>query len=217
MTGSRPRSKRATSSTKRRRSSSTRIARSRTRTRTMRRSWGCSMAIRVRQPGLLTTVQDTGRFGEYAIGMPPSGAMDTFSYGVGNYLVGNEDGAAGLEITYFGPQIEFTEDTVIAVTGAEMPPKINGEEAPTWETLAVEAGDVLSFDYLKNGARSYLAVAGGIDVPEFLHSRSTYTLIGLGGHEGRALQEGDELRTNGAEDRSSRVGMAVASEQIPTF
>ena len=175
------------------------------------------MAIRIQSPGLLTTVQDTGRFGEYAIGMPPSGAMDTFSYQVGNYLVGNEEGAAGLEVTYFGPQIEFTEDTVIAVTGAEMPPKINGEEAPTWETLAVEAGDVLSFDYLKNGARSYLAIAGGVDVPEFLHSRSTYTLIGLGGHEGRALQEGDELKTGEADDRSSRVGMAVAPEQIPTF
>lgn len=175
------------------------------------------MAIRIQSPGLLTTVQDAGRFGEYAIGMPPSGAMDTFSYRVGNYLVGNEEGAAGLEITYFGPQLEFTEDTVIAVTGAEMPPKINGEEAPTWETLAVSAGDVLSFDYLKNGARSYLAVAGGIDVPEFLHSRSTYTLIGLGGHEGRALQEGDELATGEAGDRSSRVGMAVVPEQIPTF
>jgi biotin-dependent carboxylase-like uncharacterized protein len=175
------------------------------------------MAIRIQSPGLLTTVQDTGRFGEYAIGMPPSGAMDTFSYQVGNYLVGNEEGAAGLEVTYFGPQIEFTEDTVIAVTGAEMPPKINGDEAPAWETLAVEAGDVLSFDYLKNGARSYLAIAGGVDVPEFLHSRSTYTLIGLGGHEGRALQEGDELKTGEADDRSSRVGMAVASEQIPTF
>ena len=70
------------------------------------------MAIRVRQPGLLTTVQDTGRFGEYALGMPPSGAMDVFSFQVGNYLVGNEDGAAGLEITYFGPELEFTEDTV---------------------------------------------------------------------------------------------------------
>src|SRR3712207_8995137 len=127
MTGSRPRSKRATSSTKRRRSSSTRIARSRTRTRTMRRSWGCSMAIRVRQPGLLTTVQDTGRFGEYALGMPPSGAMDVFSYQVGNYLVGNEDGAAGLEITYFGSDLGVTEDVDLAITGAEMPPKTNGE------------------------------------------------------------------------------------------
>ena len=77
------------------------------------------MGIRVRQPGLLTTVQDTGRFGEYALGMPPSGAMDVFSYQVGNYLVGNEDGAAGLEMTYLGPELEFTEDAVIAITGAE--------------------------------------------------------------------------------------------------
>ena len=175
------------------------------------------MAIRVGQPGLLTTVQDTGRFGEYAIGMPPSGAMDVFSYQVGNYLVGNEEGAAGLEITYFGPELTFTEDHVVAITGAEMPPKINGEEVPTWETLQVREGDVLSFDYLKNGARSYLAVAGGIDVPVFMHSRSTYTLIGLGGHEGRALQEGDELAVGEDGDRSERVGMAVAREQLPAF
>jgi biotin-dependent carboxylase-like uncharacterized protein len=176
------------------------------------------MTIRVNQPGLLTTVQDTGRFGKYAIGMPPSGAMDVFSYQVGNYLVGNEEGAAGLETTYWGPELEFTEDVVIAITGAEMPPKINGEEAATWETLKVEAGDVLSFDYLKSGARSYLAVAGGIDVPEFLGSRSTYTLIGLGGHEGRALQEGDELEIGEARDGAEgRVGTALEEGQIPTY
>ena len=176
------------------------------------------MTIKVNQPGLLSTVQDTGRFGEYAIGMPPSGAMDVFSYQVGNYLVGNEEGSAGLEITYFGPELEFNEDAVIAITGAEMPPKINGEEASTWETLKVEAGDVLSFDYLKNGARSYLAVAGGIDVPEFLGSRSTYTLIGLGGLEGRALQEGDELKIGQARDGAEdRVGMALDEGQIPAY
>ena len=175
------------------------------------------MAIRVKSPGLLTTVQDTGRFGEYAIGMPPSGAMDVFSYQVGNYLVGNEEGTAGLEITYFGPELEFTEDAVIAVTGAEMPPKINGEEAPTWEALAVRSGDVLTFDYLQNGARSYLTVAGGVDVPVFMHSRSTYTLIGLGGHEGRALKEGDELALGEAGDRSGRVGMAVPERQVPRY
>ena len=175
------------------------------------------MGIRVRQPGLLTTVQDTGRFGEYAIGMPPSGAMDVFSYQVGNYLVGNEDGAAGLEMTYLGPELEFTEDAVIAITGAEMPPKINGEEAPTWEVIAVEPGDVISFDYLKSGARSYLAVAGGIDVPIFMHSRSTYTLIGLGGLEGRALQEGDELEVGEGGDRFDRVGMAVDEDHVPAY
>ena len=175
------------------------------------------MAIRVKSPGLLSTVQDTGRFGEYAIAMPLSGAMDVFSYQVGNYLVGNEEGAAGLEITYFGPELEFTEAAVIAVTGAQMPPKINGEEAPAWETLAVEAGDTLSFDYLKSGARSYLAIAGGIEVPVFMHSRSTYTLIGLGGHEGRALKEGDELEVGEAGDRSGRVGRRVDDYHIPTY
>ena len=175
------------------------------------------MAIRVKSPGLLTTVQDTGRFGEYAIGMPPSGAMDVFSYQVGNYLVGNEDGAAGLEVTYFGPELEFTEDAVVAVTGAEMPPKINGEEAPTWETLQVREGDVLSFDYLKNGARSYLAVAGGVDVPVFMHSRSTYTLIGLGGHEGRALKDGDELQLGDAQNGEARIGRRVEDDHIPRY
>jgi biotin-dependent carboxylase-like uncharacterized protein len=175
------------------------------------------MAIRIGQPGLLTTVQDTGRFGEYALGMPPSGAMDVFSYQVGNYLVGNEEGVAGLEITYFGPELEFTEGAVIAVTGAEMLPKINGEEAPTWEALEVGEGDVLSFDYLKNGARSYLAVAGGIDVPVFMHSRSTYTLIGLGGHEGRALQEGDELAVGDAANGDGRVGKRVDGDHVPTY
>jgi biotin-dependent carboxylase-like uncharacterized protein len=177
------------------------------------------MAIRVRQPGLLSTVQDTGRFGEYALGMPPSGAMDVFSYQVGNYLVGNQEGAAGLEITYFGPELEFTEAAIIALTGAEMPPKINGEEAPMWEALAVREGDVLSFDYLRNGARCYLAVAGGIDVPLFMHSRSTYTLIGLGGHEGRALQEGDELKVGQSPNSGGgeRVGKRVDEEHIPTY
>jgi biotin-dependent carboxylase-like uncharacterized protein len=175
------------------------------------------MGIRVKSPGLLTTVQDTGRFGEYALGMPPSGAMDVFSYQVGNYLVGNEEGAAGLEITYLGPQLEFTENAVIAITGAEIPPKTNGEEVPTWEVLRVEEGDILSFDYLKSGARSYLAVAGGIDVPIFMHSRSTYTLIGLGGHEGRALQEGDELKVGEAGERSDRVGRRVDDDHIPTY
>jgi biotin-dependent carboxylase-like uncharacterized protein len=174
--------------------------------------------IRVRQPGLLSTVQDTGRFGEYALGMPPSGAMDVFSYEVGNYLVGNQEGVAGVEITYFGPELEFTEAALIALTGAQMPPKINGEEAPMWEALEVGEGDLLSFEYLKRGARCYLAVAGGIDVPLFMHSRSTYTLIGLGGHEGRALQEGDELEVGEAPRKAEgQVGKRVDEEHIPTY
>ena len=176
------------------------------------------MAIRIGQPGLLSTVQDAGRFGEYALGMPPSGAMDLFSYQVGNFLVGNQEGEAGLELTYFGPELTFTEDAVIAITGAEMPPKINGEEAATWEAFAVSPGDVLTFDYLRSGARAYLSVAGGIDVPLFMHSRSTYTLIGLGGHEGRALQEGDELKVGEAPRNSEgQLGKRVDDDHIPAY
>lgn len=175
------------------------------------------MGIKVQSPGLLTTVQDAGRFGRYDIGMPPSGAMDLFSYEVGNYLVGNAPDAAALEMTYLGPRLEFTAPAVVAITGADMPPRINGEEAATWEVLSVEEGDVLSFDYLKAGARSYLAVAGGIDVPPFLGSRSTYTLIGLGGHEGRALVEGDELPVGDSTDGDGRVGKSVEARHIPAF
>jgi biotin-dependent carboxylase-like uncharacterized protein len=175
------------------------------------------MAIRVASPGLFTTVQDAGRPGRYDIVLPPSGAMDLFSYEVANHLVGNESGAAGLEITYFGPRLQFTEDAVIALTGAEMPPKINGEEVATWEALRVRAGDVLSFDYLKSGARSYLAVAGGIDVPAFFGSRSTWPYVGIGGYEGRALQEGDELNIGESRTGAGHVGTAVAPDQIPTF
>lgn len=174
------------------------------------------MAIRVRKPGLLTTVQDEGRIGDYAIGMPPSGAMDRFSYRVGNMLVGNEGGQAGLELTYFGPELEFTEDAVVALTGAEIPPKLNGEKCPVWESFAVSAGDVLTFDYLKDGARSYLSVAGGIDVPEFLGSRSTYTLIGLGGFEGRAVTEGDELAI-GKANGTSKAGLKLDVELVPSY
>jgi allophanate hydrolase subunit 2 len=123
------------------------------------------VSIIVRDPGLETTVQDTGRLGYYSIGFPPSGALDSFAYHVGNALVGNEPGAAALEAVYLGPTLEFTADTVIAVTGAEIPAFVDGTEIPLWESVAVSSGSVLSFGQLRGGARPYIAVAGGIDVP----------------------------------------------------
>jgi biotin-dependent carboxylase-like uncharacterized protein len=155
------------------------------------------MALEVKTPGLQTTVQDEGRIGLYAAGMPPSGAMDKASYRVGNLLVGNPDGLASLEITYLGPELEVKDDTVIAVTGAEMGPKLNGEPISSWRSYAVEAGDVVSFGYIQSGARAYLAAAGGIDVPAYVGSRATYTLCGLGGFEGRALRAGDVVPVGG--------------------
>jgi biotin-dependent carboxylase-like uncharacterized protein len=149
--------------------------------------------VLIRTGGLSTTVQDSGRNGQYAIGMPPSGAMDAYSYAVANLLVGNVDGAALLEATYIGPTVEFTDSRLVAVTGADVPIKLNGEPVPGWQTLSVQAGDVLSFEMIRGGARFYLAVSGGIAVDSYLGSRSTYTLTGIGGFEGRKLAEGDTV------------------------
>ena len=151
------------------------------------------MPINVNAPGLATTVQDLGRPGYYHLGIPISGAMDRFSLRCANMLVGNDEGAAVLEAVFMGPDLEFTQDATVAVTGAELAPKVDGEARQTWSSFAVKAGQTLSFDYLKGGARAYIAVSGGIDVPVVLGSRSTYALGALGGHEGRPLQAGDEL------------------------
>lgn len=151
------------------------------------------MAIRIVNPGLSTTVQDLGRPGYYNIGIPLSGGMDRFALRVANMLVGNDENAAVLEAVFLGPEIEFTSDAIVAVTGAELPPKVDGKVQPTWTSFPMKKGQVLSFDYLKKGARAYIAVAGGIDVPVVLGSRSTYTLGALGGLEGRKLQKGDDL------------------------
>lgn len=151
------------------------------------------MAIKVIKPGLSTTVQDLGRPGYYHIGIPASGGMDLYALRAANLLVGNPEGAAVLEAAFLGPELEFTCDATVAVTGAELPPKVDGAERATWTSFAVKKGQVLSFAFLKAGARAYIAVSGGVDVPIVLGSRSTYTLGALGGFDGRKLAAGDEL------------------------
>ena len=169
------------------------------------------MAIRIVNSGLSTTVQDLGRPGYYNIGIPLSGGMDRFALRAANMLVGNDEGAAVLEAVFMGPQIQFTSDAMVAVTGAELPPKLNGEIQPTWTSFKVKRGQLLSFDYLKDGARAYIAISGGIEVPVVLGSRSTYTLGALGGHEGRKLQAGDELGL-GAAAKAVKAGRAVSAK-----
>jgi biotin-dependent carboxylase-like uncharacterized protein len=149
--------------------------------------------IKVINPGLATSVQDMGRSGYYHLGIPQSGGMDQLALQAANLLVGNAADAAVLEATFMGPELEFTADAVVAVTGAAMTPKVDGAEQANWESFAVKAGQVLSFDFLKGGARAYIAVSGGIDVPVVLGSRSTYTLGALGGFNGRPLAAGDEV------------------------
>ena len=151
------------------------------------------MAVNVIKPGLSTTVQDLGRPGYYHIGIPMSGGMDMLSLAAANLLVGNPAGAAVLEAVFTGPELEFTQDATVAVTGATIPPKVDGMEQPGWTSFRVRKGQVLSFGFLKAGARAYIAISGGIDVPVVLGSRSTYTLGALGGFEGRKLAAGDVL------------------------
>src|ERR1035437_5577240 len=155
--------------------------------------WRSSMGIEVRKPGLSTTVQDLGREGSYTVGLPTSGALDLFSLIAANLLVGNPERAAGLECAYMGPELVFSDPATLAVTGAEFEARVNGRARPGWTSFDVEAGDVVTFGHLKGGARLYIAVSGGIDVPEKLGSRSTYGLGALGGLHGRPLEAGDEL------------------------
>ncbi|RBI60346.1 allophanate hydrolase [halophilic archaeon] len=174
--------------------------------------------IEVQDGGLSTTVQDLGRYGHYHIGMPPSGAMDQFAGRVANMLVGNGEDAAVLEMTYQGPTLEFSEETVIAIAGAHMSATLDGEDLSLWTAHTVNAGSELSFDFATEGARTYLAVAGGIDVPTYMDSRSTYTLVSLGGYEGRALEAGDTLPIGETEiDPTTVDGQSVPDDQQPTY
>lgn len=165
------------------------------------------MAVNVLKPGLSTTVQDLGRPGYYNIGIPLSGGMDRLALKSANWLVGNRESAAVLEAVFMGPELQFTEDATVAVTGADMPVKLDGAARDGWTSFKVKKGQILSFDFLKKGARIYIAVSGGIDVPEVLGSRSTYTLGALGGFKGRKLEAGDKLPVG--KGRGAREGRSV--------
>ena len=134
--------------------------------------------------------------------------MDLLALRAANLLVGNDEGAAILEAVFMGPELEFTANAVVAVAGADLPPKVDGEARETWTSFEVKAGQVLSFEFLQAGARVCIAVSGGIDVPVVLGSRSTYMLGTLGGYQGRPIATGDELPV-GAAGTSSIAGRRV--------
>lgn len=164
--------------------------------------------IKVLKPGLATSVQDLGREGYYHLGIPPSGALDQYALSAANHLVGNPAGAAGLECALVGPELEFQQDALVAVCGAQMPALLDGREQRPDTAFAVRAGQVLRFGFPTAGARAYLAVAGGIDVPEVLGSRSTYVLGALGGFHGRKLMAGDLLPV-GVPSGKTRAGASL--------
>jgi len=174
------------------------------------------MTIDVIKPGLATSVQDAGRPGYYHVGIPLSGALDQFAFHLANRLVGNDEHAAALEAALLGPELVFRRPAIVAVTGGEATPRVNGQAAPRNESFAVKADDRLSFDYMKLGARLYIAVAGGIDVPAILGSRSTYGLGALGGFAGRKLAAGDVLPI-GTAPAQARPGRAAPRELVTSY
>jgi len=164
--------------------------------------------------GTQTSVQDyPGRLGYWAVGVPPSGPMDSRALRLGNLLLGNDEGAAALEITMSGPLLCFNCDAVVAVTGAVIALTLNGESVPMNTAMLVPAGSTFSLGTIAGaGARSYLCVRGGLQVPDYLGSKSTFTLGQFGGHGGRALRAGDVLHVPALSDRN--VGARLADDQL---
>ena len=153
-------------------------------------------AVEVLEPGMQTTIQDyPGREGFWHVGVPPSGPMDMLAFRMANRLVGNPESAAGFECTMTGPMLRFHSHTLIAITGADMAARLDGTQVPCWRAIEVHAGSILRLgSATQAGARAYVAVRGGIDVPEYLGSRATFILGRFGGHAGRTLRTGDMLR-----------------------
>ncbi|MFD1851412.1 biotin-dependent carboxyltransferase family protein [Oceanobacillus bengalensis] len=169
--------------------------------------------IHIIKPGLLTTVQDLGRYGYQKYGVITSGVMDHLAHRIANLLVGNEEKKATLEVTLVGPVIQFEKDALIALSGADLSPTINGKPVRMWRTLFVKKGSKLKFGRCRQGCRTYIAIAGGINVPKVMNSQSTYLRAGIGGFEGRALEADDRLVT-GELSRLSKDITSIITEEV---
>lgn len=166
--------------------------------------------FRVEHPGVQTTVQDLGRPGNRLAGVPPGGAMDRFALVAANLLVGNPEGAAALECTLAGPALVALTGCLVATTGGDLGPRLNGAEVPGWTSFWMAEGDRLTFSGRVAGARAYLAVAGGFGGDRWLGSLATYRLVARGGVHGRPLKPGDEL-----ERAADPPAPAIAGRTLP--
>ncbi|MGF6947874.1 antagonist of KipI [Neobacillus sp. B4I6] len=176
------------------------------------------MTVRVLHPGLLTTIQDLGRYGSQKYGVIVSGAMDSYSLRAANLLVGNRENEGALEITLFGTSLLFEEDRVIAITGGDLQAVIDGKKAATWRPILVRKGSILQFKTAINGCRAYVTFAGGIAVPEVMGSKSTYLRAGIGGFKGMALQKEDVIEFGEMNEfNQSLFTMLEKMESDPTW
>ncbi|GAA6623399.1 urea carboxylase [Scytonema sp. NUACC26] len=173
--------------------------------------------VNVSNAGTMTTIQDyPGRVGYWDVGVPPSGPMDSLAFRLGNQILGNPESAAGLECTLSGPSLRFNCDTVICLTGATMKATLDKQTIPYWTPVSVKAGSTLRLGNIQgDGFRTYVLVQGGFDVPEYLGSRSTFTLGGFGGHGGRALQVGDVLKLHPLSTHTTP--QSISPKLIPTY
>ena len=171
--------------------------------------------VQVIKKGLETSVQDyPGRIGTLNLGFPPSGPMDSWSFRLANVLVNNEPGTAALECQFMGPTLKFNDDRVIAITGADMSPKIDGTPVPLWESLKVKKDQILEMAFATVGARSYIAFSGGINTAPWLGSRSTFHKAGVGGIDGKAIQDGQIIPLNKSK---SVKGRKIKNSSIPVM
>jgi len=171
--------------------------------------------VKVIKKGLETSVQDyPGRIGTLNLGFPPSGPMDSWSFRLANVLVGNEPGTAALECQFMGPTLKFNSDRIIAITGADMSPKIDGTPVPLWKSLEVKKNQILEMAFATVGARSYIAFSGGINTTPWLGSRSTFHKAGVGGIDGKAIQDGQIIPLNKSK---SVTGRKIKKTSIPVM
>jgi antagonist of KipI len=174
-------------------------------------------AFEVLEPGILTTIQDLGRYGFSQFGVPPSGALDTSSFRIGNLLVGNTEEEAGLETTLTGLKIKALREVVIAITGGDFSPALNEEPLEMWRTHLLVEGDVIAFKKVQTGCRAYLAASGGFVVPKIMGSCSTYLSGNFGGLEGRKLRRGDILYTPDISASLDKLGLRCPRDWIPSL
>ncbi|CCJ72432.1 Urea carboxylase [Cronobacter condimenti 1330] len=175
-----------------------------------------AQAIEVLEPGTWSSVQDyPGRLGYWDIGVPPSGPMDDYAFRLANRIVGNAPEAAGLEFTLQGPTLRFHSDAIFALTGADCDATLDGEPVACWKPVTARAGQTLTLGRARNGCRGYLAVRNGIDVPQYLGSRSTFALGQFGGHAGRTLRPGDVLALSRPALAACTTPAPIALPQVP--
>jgi antagonist of KipI len=176
-----------------------------------------SATLQVEKPGLLTTVQDLGRPHAIVAGVQAGGAMDRFAHSAANLLVGNDPALATLECTVRGPVLVADHACVVAITGADFDAHVNGAPAPAWASLPLGPGDKLTFAGRREGARMYIAVAGGFAAERWLGSLSTNLMAGRGGMHGRPLKAGDTLNVAGETSKPAVIGRHLAEELRPAY